>query len=229
MAETPPPGAPAADPAARIAALFTRADGSFRFARWGRPLAPMVYGTNDEGIGIVEAALGEVAGLGGLRLAGTDPELGANFLVFFCRDWAELPQVPGLGRMIPELADLVARLAGAGANQYRLFGFDGAGAIRFCITLIRYDAELQRVPAQALALGQCLQGLLLWSERAFAAESPIAIAPGGGQAVVKPWYRALIGAAYDAAIPVASAEPALVLRLAARVALAGDAMGDAAG
>ena len=31
-----------------VAAQFTRRDGGFRFARWGRPLVPVIVGTNDE-------------------------------------------------------------------------------------------------------------------------------------------------------------------------------------
>ena len=30
-----------------IAALFTRSDGSFFCARWGRPIAPIVFGVED--------------------------------------------------------------------------------------------------------------------------------------------------------------------------------------
>jgi len=223
MAEATPP-----DSAGRIEALFTRSDGSFRFARWGRPLAPMVYGTNDEGIRIVEEALASLAGLTGLATAELDPELGANFLVFFCRDWDELTEVPNLAKLIPDLDRLVPTLSGAGANQYRIFGFDGAGAIRICITLIRYDDDLQQVSAQTLAVSQCLMGLLLWSDRAFAAESPIALIQDTGRCVVKPWFQALMRAAYDAAVPAASADAALALRLAARVMLIEQAEGSGA-
>lgn len=211
------------DPAERVGALFTRGDGTFRFARWARPLAPMIYGTNDEGIRIFEEALASVAGLAGLEVVETDPELGANFLVFFCRDWAELGEVPGLGRLIPGLEALSARLTEAAANQYRLFGFEDRGAIRICITLIRYDADLQQVSAGTLAVSQSLQGLLLWSDDAFAAESPIAVLADTGRTIVKPWYRAVVRAAYDPAIPVAGRDPALALRLSARVRLAGEA------
>lgn len=210
----------------RVERLFTRSDGRFRFARWGRSPAPVVYGTNDEGVRIVEETLASVAGLAGLELTELDPELGANFMVFFCRDWGELPEVPNLARLIPGLDGLMGELSQAGANQYRLFGFDGAGAIRICITLIRYDAELRRVSAQTLAVSQCLQGLLLWSDLAFAAESPIAVIADTGRCIVKPWFQALIRAAYEPAIPAVSQDASLALRLAARVDLAGAAGGD---
>jgi len=218
MAEADPP-----DAAAAVAALFTHGDGTFRFARWGRRPAPMVYGTDDAGVRIFEEALGSVARLAGMELAATDPELGANFLVFFCRDWAELGELPALGQLIPGLDALAHRLAAARANQYRLFGFDEDGAIRACISLIRYDAALQQVPAGTLALSQALQGLLLWSDRAFAGESPIVSVGDRAGVVVKPWLRRVLRAAYDPALPAAGRDAALALRIAARVQLAEEA------
>jgi hypothetical protein len=211
-----------ADPG-RITALFTRADGTFRFARWGRPLAPVVYGTNDEGIRIFEEGLRSVSTLAGLEKIEIDPELGANFLVFFVAEWAELTTVPQLEKLIPGVGKLATTLAAEGANQYRVFGFDGQGAIRVCITLLRYDDALKQVSAQTLAVSQSLMGLLLWSERAFADESPVMLDAGTGLCMVKPWHAALIHAAYDPVIPAASAEPALALRLAARIAVLAEA------
>ena len=41
----------------RIAALFTGEDGAFRFARWERPIAPVIYGTDDEGIQVFEGEI----------------------------------------------------------------------------------------------------------------------------------------------------------------------------
>lgn len=202
-----------------VTPLFTRSDGSFRFARWGRPLAPVVYGTNDEGIRIFEEALRSVAGLAGLPVQDLDPELGANFLVFFSRDWAELRQVPHLEKLIPAIDKLVSTLSGAGANQYRIFGFDDQGAIRICITLLRYDADLQQVSAQTLAISQCVQAMLLWSDTAFTAESPIALVGNDGAArcIVKPWYAEVIRATYDPVLPSVADDPAFGLRLAARM------------
>ncbi|MEM9045727.1 MAG: hypothetical protein AAGC81_13640 [Pseudomonadota bacterium] len=200
----------------RVADLFTRADQSFRFARWARPLAPVVYGTNDEGIRIFEEALKSVASLAGLEISEIDPELGANFMVFFSRDWAELNEVPHLEKLIPDLGKLVTMLTASGANQYRIFGFDNQGAIKICITLLRYDADLQQVSAQTLAVSQCFQGLVLWSDHAFTKESPIALIDDG-RCIVKPWYADLVRAAYDPVLPVAGDDPSLTLRLAARM------------
>jgi hypothetical protein len=201
----------------RIAALFTRETGTFRFARWGRPLAPVTFGTNAEGEAIVAQALEAVARLAGLPVAGSDPELGANVLTFFCGAWDELPATPGLDRLIPDLAKLVSVLKASGANQYRIFGFDDRGAIRLCLILLRYDADLQSVSAQTLAMGQAAQSILLWSDAAFRVETPVALIPGSGRAVLKPWFADLIRAAYDPALPPTADDPAFALRLAARM------------
>lgn len=203
----------------RVGALFTRSDGAFRFARWGRSPTPAVFGTDAAGEAIMTDALRAVAGLGGLSLATCDPELGANLLVFFCTAWDDLAEVPSLPRLVPDLDRLLAVLKAAGANQYRIFGFDDAGAIRLCMILLRYDSDLQRVSAQTLAVSQAVQSLLLWSDSAFTADSPVGVLAASGRAVVKPWHAELVRAAYDPALPHASVDPALALRLQARMAL----------
>jgi hypothetical protein len=209
--------------AERITQLFTGADGAFRFARWGRPLAPMVYGTDDAGVRIFERELRSVAGLAGLEIIELDPELAANFLIFFVNDWTELAAVPSLTKLIPGIDKLSETLVEQGANQYRLFAFNEQGAIRACITLLRYDDALQQVSAQTLAVTQSLRGLLLWSGTAFDGDSPVALDTESAHCIVKPWYADLIRSAYDPAIPPASAEPALALRLAARISVMAEA------
>lgn len=206
------------DPSQRIAQHFTGSDGRFRFARWGRPLAPMVVGTDDAGIEIFEAAVGEVADLAGVPVQDLDEELGANLLVFFAKDWAELAPVPQLAKFLPNLDSLLARLQEAGANQYRAFAFDPEGAIRASIVLLRYDEKMRKVSAQSLAVGQAVQSILLWSNTAFHAESPIGVLEDG-ICVVKPWHAALIRAAYDPTLPASADDPAFALRLAGRLSL----------
>ena len=199
-----------------IAALFTRQDGGFRFARWDRPIAPVIIGTDDAGCAVFEEAIGAVARLAGQEVAELDPELGANFLVVLVNDWAELSEAPNLVRLIPDLDTLIAMLAEAGANQYRVFSFAETGGIRLCLTLLRYDAELQNVSAQTLAVGQAFQGLLLWSDAAFAEDSPIALTEDG-LCIVKPAYARLLAAAYDPVLPVTADDASFALRLAARL------------
>jgi len=120
-------------------ALFTRRDGQYLFARWGRPIVPVVFGVQDDTLRIVKGATEAVVGLAGHKMSETDPELGANLMVFFCRHWAEMPEVPNLDRMIPDLSPLCVRLSAAGANQYRTFRFDDTVAIKAAFVFVRMD------------------------------------------------------------------------------------------
>ncbi|SFP15553.1 hypothetical protein [Tranquillimonas alkanivorans] len=199
-----------------IEQLFTRSDGRYAFARWGRPVAPVVFGVEDETLRTVKGAIEAVARLTGRDVAETDPELGANFMVFFCRDWAELPGVPNLDRLIPDLGALVPRLEQADANQYRVFRFDERGAIRACFVFLRMDAHLSEMPAETLALSQVVQSALLWSDTAFRDRSPLAVTAGGAT-ILRPEIGALVQAAYDPVMPDAADDPAHALRLAPRV------------
>ena len=201
-----------------ITPLFTRADGQFLFARWGRPIAPVVFGTDEGTLSVIKGAFEAVCALAGHEMAETDPELGANLMVFFLRDWAELPDVPNLDRLIPDLGTLVARLAAADANQYRAFRFDPEGAIKAAFVFVRMDAQLSKVSAEVLALSQAVQTILLWSDRAFSDRS--ALAQAGGHTVLRPDIAALIRASYDPVLPAISQDPSIALRLAARIAAA---------
>jgi hypothetical protein len=203
-----------------IAALFTRTDGEFLFARWGRPIVPVVFGTDDATLSVIKGAVEAVVALAGHQMAETDPELGANLMLFFFRDWKELPEVPGLDRLIPDLGPLVARLEASEANQYRIFRFDPAGAIRACFVFLRMDAHLSAVPAETLALSQIVQSMLLWSDRAFQDRSTLAVLPGGG-VVLRPEIGALIRASYDPVLPSVSQDASHALRLAARTGSGG--------
>ncbi|WP_299623838.1 hypothetical protein [uncultured Tateyamaria sp.] len=198
-----------------IEALFRRESGDYTFARWGRPLAPVVFGVQEQTLGTVKGAIEAVCQLAGHEMAETDPELGANFMWFFFDDWAELPQVPGLDRLVPDLEPLVARLEAAEANQYRVFRFDPAGAIQACFVFLRMDRHLSAVPAETLALSQVVQSMLLWSDLAFRDRSPLAVA--GETTVLRPDIAALIRAAYDPVMPVAADDASHALRLSARM------------
>lgn len=200
-----------------IEALFTRSDGSYLCARWGRPIAPVVFGVDDATLGVVKGTIRAVTAMAGHQMVETDPELGANMMIFFFRAWDELPQVPDLGRMIPDLEPLVARLEAAQANQYRTFRFDAAGAIKAAFVFLRMDAQLESVPAETLALGQAVQAILLWSDTAFRDRSPLAQMPGQDVAVPRPEIAGLIRAAYDARLPACARDPSHALRLAARL------------
>ncbi len=202
-----------------ITALFTRSDGRFAFARWGRPIAPVVFGVDDATLSLVKGAIEAVADLAGHEVAEMDPELGVNLMIFFLRDWDELRGVPDLDRLIPDLGPLLDRLEAAGASQYRVFRFDEADAIRAAFVFVRMDAEMSAMPAEALALGQVVQTMLLWSDRAFSDRSPLGVTPGGAT-VLRPEIGALIRAAYDPVMPASASDASHALRLAARVGLA---------
>lgn len=202
-------------PSDAVAALFTRADGQYLCARWGRPMAPVAFGLAAPSLPVFKGAFEAVAALAGHSTAETDPELGSNLMLFAVRDWAELAEVPDLDRLIPDLHPLLARLERAEANQYRIFRFDPDGGIRAAFVLMRMDAHMVAVPAEVLALSQAVQTVLLWSDTAFTGASPLAEVQG--RVILRPEIAAVIRAAYDPVLPVCATDPAHALRLAARV------------
>ncbi len=198
-----------------ITALFTRADGQFLCARWGRPIVPVVFGVEEATLGFIKGAYEAVCALAGHQMSDLDPELGANLMLFFVRDWDELGDVPNLDRLVPDLGPLLLRLKQAEANQYRIFRFDPQGAIRACFAFVRMDDQMVRVPADVLALNQAVQTILLWSDRAFVDRSPMA--DTGGDVILRPDICAVIRAAYDPMLPAMAQDAAHALRLAARI------------
>lgn len=194
---------------------FTRSDGSYLFARWGRPIVPVVFGVEDETLSIVKGAFEAVVALAGHKMSDLDPELGANTLIFFVRDWSELSETPDLDRLIPDMAALLDRLREADANQYRAFRFDEAGAIKAAFVFVRMDAALSEVPAEDLALAQAAQTILLWSDLAFKDSGPLGRA--GDTVVLRPDVAGLIRAGYDPVMPAVTQDPSHALRLAARL------------
>jgi len=198
-----------------VAALFTRSGGDYLFARWGRPIAPVVFGVDAATLGIVKGAVEAVVALAGHRMAETDPEQGANLMVFFFRDWRELTEVPDLDRLVEGLGPLVARLEAEGANQYRHFRFEETDAIRACIAFVRMDAGLAEMPAETIALSLAAQAILLWSDTAFQGRSILARI--GDAVILRPEIAAVIRAAYDPVLPAAARDPSHALRLAARI------------
>ncbi len=202
-------------PPNQVQALFTRKDGTYLFARWGRPIVPVVFGVDDATLSVVKGAIEAVVTLAGHKMAETDPELGANLMVFFLRDWAELPAVPNLDRLIPDLGPLCDRLAAADANQYRAFRFDPDGAIKVAFVFLRVDDALSDMPAEDLALNQAAQVIVLWGEAAFAGSSPLAKA--GSAVILRPDIAGVIRAGYDRVMPVVARDPSHAYRLAARL------------
>jgi len=197
-----------------VAALFSPPGGGYRFARWGRPVVPVAFGLADESLCVVKGAVEAVVALAGHQMAETDPELGANLLMFFCRDWDELRGVPNLDRLVEGLHPLVDRLEAQGANQYRMFRFDDAGAIRAVFVFLRMDAALAEVPAEILALDQVVRTICLWADGAFPSG---VLAEAEGRVILRPEVAAVIRAAYDPVLPAATQDAAHALRVHARM------------
>lgn len=198
-----------------VAPYFTRSDGAYVFARWGRPIVPVVFGVDDATLAVFKGAIEAVVVLANHKMDELDTEIGANLMVFFCHDWGELAEVPHLDRLVPDLVPLVARLQQADANQYRIFRFDDAGGIKAAFVFLRMDDHLAQVPADTLALSQAVQVILLWSDMAFTDTPPLALMHGN--AVLRPEVADVIRAAYDPVMPQASRDPSHALRLGARV------------
>lgn len=198
-----------------VEALFTRANGDYVFARWGRPIVPVVFGVTEESLRVFKGAIEAVVTLAGHQMDETDFELGANLMFFFCQGWDELLEVPHLDKLLPELPDLVSKLQAADANQYRLFRFDDNDAIKAAFVFLRMDAQLAEVPAETLALSQAVQVILLWSDVAFSEMPPLAVIDE--QVALRPQIADVIRAAYDPVLPVSARDHSHALRISARI------------
>lgn len=183
-----------------ITALFTRKDGAYLCARWGRPVAPVIFGLADESLNIFREVIRAGFAHAGHPVTDTDPELGSNLMMFFVRDWSELDHVPDLDRLTGT-DDLPERLQSRNADQYRLFRFDADGGIRACLHFLRMSGPLSNAHPAELA-----EALTMRSTLSFSAD----IAPSAELA-------ALIRAAYDPTMPVAASDPSHALRLFARL------------
>jgi hypothetical protein len=197
-----------------IETLFSGVDG-YRFARWGRPIVPVVFGVDDATLSVVKGAIEAVVTLARHQMAETDPELGANLMVFFLSDWAELRDVPKLDQLLPELSGLVDRLVAENATQYRTFRLDDNGAIKACFVFVNMTGPLSEIAAEDLALAQAAQAILLWGPGAFKDRS--ALARAGTAVILRPDVADIIRAAYDPVMPVATDDPSHALRLVARI------------
>ena len=57
--------------------------GNIFFARWGRPIAPVVFGVQDKTLVTLKTAIQSLTIIANHEMAETDPELGSNAIVFF--------------------------------------------------------------------------------------------------------------------------------------------------
>ncbi len=200
-----------------IEQLFTSDDGNYKFARWSRPIAPIVFGVEDETLRTVKGAIEAVVALAGHQMAETDPELGSNLMIFFFREWNELLDVPNLDQLIPSLPILVSRLRSANATRYRAFRFEADGSIQAAFVFLRMTTEMCELPAENLALTEATQTILVWGEKVFLETSPLAIIPETGSVVLRPEIAGVIAAGYDPKMPVAADDRSHALRIFARL------------
>lgn len=200
----------------QIERLFTRKDGTFHFARWGRPIVPVIFGPQDESIPPLKAAIEAVVAMAGHQLAETDPELGTNMMVFFLQDWEELADLRDLDHLIPNLGALVPRLINAKARQYRIFRFDEAGAIRAAFVFLRLTGPMAHRPADEIGLELALKTMLDWGPHAFASHAPL-VRGSDGVGRLHPDFAAVARAAYDPVLPPFANNTAHALRIFARL------------
>lgn len=182
-----------------VSAHFTR-DGRYAFARWGRPIAPVIFGLADESLTVFRDVLRAVVAHSGHQLAETDPEMGANLLCFFVRDWDELRDLPDLEALTGQ-SGLAERLRELDADQYRIFRYDGDGGIRACICFVRLAGVWAEAHTAVLAERLSVQAML---------DFAVDVTPSAGLAQ-------LIRAAYDPVLPHAAQDVSHALRLAARI------------
>lgn len=199
----------------QILPLFTAPDGTYHFARWRRPIAPVVFGVQDQTLALVKGALVTVAGLAGHTMAETDPEQGANLMIFFLRDWDELSEIPDLDRLVPQLTGRAARLSHADADHYRQFRYEADGAIRAAFVFVRMSARLTGLPADDLALDLALRVILPFQAAALRHHPALLHQEKGS--VIAPSVADLIRVAYDPILPVAATDHSHALRLSARL------------
>jgi hypothetical protein len=203
----------------RIAAMFSRDDGSYHFARWGRPITPVIFGLAEDSLPAMKGAIEATVALAGHKMAETDPEMGANLMMFFLRDWDELMGLPDLDQLVPDLVGLISRLKSANAGQYRVFRYEDTGAMRAAVVLICVAKGMNDGAAQDIGLEQAVKSLLNWSPAAFADMSPLVIGPDG-IARLRADVAAVLTAAYDPLMPPADQDPSHALRLYGRVSVA---------
>ena len=200
-----------------VAAFFTHDDGSYFAARWERPIAPVVFGLADETLATIKGSFDALTRMVGLELVETDPELGANCMMFFMRDWTELLDLPDLDHLIGEVPALVARLQAHNANQYRTFRFDTDGGIKACFVFLRMDQHMLSQSAEELALTQIVQCLASWAEGAF--RNRAALARIGASPVLRPDVGLVLRALYDETMPAMAKDDSHALRMFARISV----------
>lgn len=182
-----------------VTELFSR-DGRYLCARWGRPVAPVVFGLADDSLAVFRGAIGAVLADLGHPSTDADPEMGVNMMFFFARDWSELDQIPDLEQLTGQ-SGLALRLAAENADQYRIFRFDPDGGIRACLSFVNMGGPLKNAHPGLLAETLAVRAMLTFAQD---------VQPSKGLAAV-------MRAAYDPVMPVSAHDASHALRLLARL------------
>lgn len=177
----------------------------YRFARWRRPIVPVVFGVDDATLSAVKGGVEAVVAIAGHKMAGHDPEMGTNLFVFFLPHWDELAQARELAGLLGDVGPLASRLIRADADRYVAHRFEPDGAIRAAVVLERVRGGED---AGSIALGIAARAMLTWGP-----DAPAPVAGG----VLTQEAADLIRAAYDPVLPDVASDPSHALRLAARV------------
>lgn len=198
----------------KVEELFTRSNGEFVFARWGRPIAPATFGAKSEALEHIKDAYRALGNLTGQTVAEEDPEAGRNCLYFFCANWNDLLESEELNKIVPNLSDLIGKLKEADANQYRLFRFDDDDGIKGVIVMLRMAKGQgtpgdggSSLPPETFLVGQAVQTVLMWRDSAFNKRS--AFERQEDRAVLRQDIGDLIRACYADDIPRLSRDPAI--------------------
>jgi hypothetical protein len=101
----------------------------------------------DATVSILKGAIEAVVALAGHAMAETDPELGANLMVFFIRDWSELTATPG--------STGCCRICPTSSRGWRRrrqpvprLPLRADGAIKAAFVFVRMDAHLSEDPGR---------------------------------------------------------------------------------
>lgn len=182
-----------------IARLFMRG-GNFLCARWGRPVAPVIFGLSDDSMPVFSGAIRAAYAHAGHPVTDTDAEMGANLMMFFCREWEELTGIPDLDKLTGQ-PDLIARLKSQDTNHYQIFRFDPDGAIRACLSFVRMQGRFAEIHPAMLAETLAVRSMLTFAQDVTASQE----------------LARIIRAAYDPVMPNAAKDPSHALRLGARL------------
>ncbi|MCX7644165.1 MAG: hypothetical protein N2Z62_02570 [Rhodobacteraceae bacterium] len=200
---------------AEVAAFFTHGDGSYRFARWVRPIVPFVVGGGEGFAACIRHGLAEVAAISGHPAEPEGAPVDLTWAVLGVERWRDLPALPGAEAAIPGLAALATRLEAQDATQFRSFRRAAAGGIAGVTTVLRLPRLLERFPAEVVGVRQAVLAHLTWSVPKLTSWNMMDEAHR-----LRPEMVALLRAAYAPGLPAAADDAGHAACLAAAMSAA---------